>query len=108
MAGPTDELARLLGGIPDPGDDPAPLAGVDRALEEAPAELRRQGLDEIDALLDGRLCENQLRDALLYEIGCAYPFERDGYDASSWLRYVRRRLAESFRGDSPPRGPSSD
>lgn len=70
---------------------------LDRMVEEASPRERQEAASEIALLLARGLCENQIRDVLLYEVGCAYAFERDGHDASSWLRHVRTRLLEVGR-----------
>lgn len=67
-----------------------------RMLREVPAEDQRLAASEIRQLLDGTLCENQIRDVLLYEVGCRYLYDRDGYDASSWLRHVHDRIVERW------------
>jgi len=61
-------------------------------LREVPPERQRRVASEIGRLLDGHLCENQVRDVLLYEIGCHYAFERDGLEASAWLQHVHDRI----------------
>lgn len=91
----TRALSRMLGR--HLGED-ADGEGVERRLErmvrESSPDERRRAAAEIAWLLDGHLCEAQIRDALLYEIGCGYPFERDGFEASSWLRHVRGWLGD--------------
>ena len=65
---------------------------------ESPARLMAACAGITD-LLDRGLCEPQLLDVVLYEIGCDVAPEREG-DASSWLEAIRRRLLMSNSG--PP------
>ncbi|HET9947682.1 MAG TPA: contact-dependent growth inhibition system immunity protein [Longimicrobiales bacterium] len=96
MAPSVDTLARLLGSAFHRDwerEQASAGACLERALASAgPAELRAAA-EEIDALLARGLCEAQVRDVLLYEIGCWYAPERDGTEASTWLARVRARLA---------------
>ena len=68
---------------------------LDQMLAETPLERQRLCAAEIGRVLDRGLCENQVRDLLLYELGCSYVFEADGLDPSSWLRHVQQRLIEN-------------
>jgi CdiI immunity protein len=77
-------------------------ACLEHMLRSAPPDQRRLGAEEIAELLSRGLCENQIRDVVLYELGCCYALESDGLEASSWLRHVRTRLLESLRRDTPP------
>ena len=91
-------LVRLLGGWVNDDqvvDQDSAEEGLTRMLEVAPIQQQRDAASEIARLLSGGLCENQIRDVLLFEVGCEYPFERDGYDASSWLKHLRRRLLDN-------------
>lgn len=67
---------------------------LDRMLEVAPISQQCDGAAEIARILTGDLCENQIRDLLLFEVGCVYGFEDAGHDASSWLRHVHGRLLD--------------
>ena len=69
-----------------------PEEALAEMLRKASVEQRRGGAEEIAQLLNAGLCENQLRDVLLYELGCEYALESDGWEASSWLSHVRSRL----------------
>lgn len=69
-------------------------ACLDRLGAGGSAEQRRAAAHEVSDLLTRGLCENQLRDLLLYERGCCGAFERDGFDASGWLNHLRSRLAD--------------
>ena len=96
----TENLVQLLGGYFHEDwvlDHSTAEECLDQMLEEAPLQQQREGAAEIARLLSGRLCENQIRDVLLYEVGCAYTVETDGYDASSWLRHVHGRLLDSIK-----------
>lgn len=90
-----EALAQLLGGyFHEDWTAEHGTAGdcLDRIMAEAPVVVRRAAAAEISALLDRDLCESQIRDLLLYEIGCCYAPESDGFEASTWLVDVRRRL----------------
>lgn len=96
----TENLVQLLGGYFHDAwvlDHRTADQCLDHMLEKAPIEQQREGATEIVRILSGDLCENQIRDLLLYEVGCAYVFETDGYDASSWLRHVHGRLSDSVK-----------
>ena len=98
-----DHLTRLLGGRFHQGWERQHERAEDRLtrmLEETPPETQRLLAGEIRGLLDGRLCESQIRDVLLYEVGCRYAYDRDGYDASSWLRHVLDRIVERWEEGS--------
>lgn len=95
----TDALRALLGGDSGEPNGTQPPGAADplaRILSESTLEERRRCAAEIAGLLDGGLCEVQIRDLLLYEVGCAYPFERDGFDATSWLAHLRNRMLRSL------------
>ncbi|MGD8282175.1 MAG: GNAT family N-acetyltransferase [Gemmatimonadota bacterium] len=97
-----DCLDRMLGAYFDlawAAEGGAAEARLSEMLSEVPVELQKCGAREIAKLLGGGLCENQIRDALLYEIGCHYAFERDGFEASSWLRHVQDRIVENTTAD---------
>jgi hypothetical protein len=87
-------LTRLLGGCfhadwSSAGRSDAVLAAM---LRDEPVERLRSGLAELDALLRCGLCEPQLRDVVLYEIGCHIAPEREGLDTSAWLAKVREAI----------------
>jgi len=66
-------------------------------VREASTDQLREALRELDALLGRGLCEPQLRDVVLYEIGCDIAPEREGLDTSAWLVKVRESLHRSVR-----------
>lgn|SRR5690606_1587135 len=74
---------------------------TDEALAEmvraAPVDTLRAALRELDALLGQGLCEPQLRDVVLYEIGCHIAPEREGLDTSAWLAKVRESIGQRIR-----------
>lgn len=61
-------------------------------VRDASADTLRAALRELDALLGRGLCEPQLRDVILYEIGCNITLEREGLDTSAWLAKVRESI----------------
>ncbi|HEX7088555.1 MAG TPA: contact-dependent growth inhibition system immunity protein [Longimicrobiales bacterium] len=95
-------LVQLLGGYFHPdwssvaGRSDAVLAAM---LRDEPVERLRAALRELDALLGRGLCEPQLRDVVLYELGCDFDPESEGLDTSRWLENVRseirRRLGQA-------------
>lgn len=97
MSWPIDHLVELLGrGFHEGWSDEhaSAEACLERLLDDATTERKQAAAAEIDALLGGGLCENQVRDVLLYEIGCWYAPEIDGLEASSWLTHVASRLRD--------------
>ena len=64
-------------------------------VREASTDLLREALRELDALLGRGLCEPQLSDVVLYEIGCHIAPEREGLDTSAWLARVRESIHRS-------------
>lgn len=58
----------------------------------------RAALEELDELLGRGLCEPQLRDVVLYELGCEIAPERNGRDVSAWLRHVQRAWSQAVIG----------
>lgn len=98
LAYPT--LVRLLGDhfqddrLLDAGSTDEVLAEMVRG---APVDALRAALRELDALLGRGLCEPQLRDVVLYEIGCHIAPEREGLDTSAWLVKVRESIRRRVR-----------
>lgn len=89
-------LERVLGGYFHRGwshDDRTTGDVLAAILRDEPAERVRAVLRELDALLASGLCEPQLTDVVLYEIGCDIAPDAEGLDMSAWLRRVRETLA---------------
>ena len=61
-------------------------------VREASTDQLRAALRELDALLGRGLCEPQLSDVVLYEIGCHIAPEHEGLDTSAWLVKVRESI----------------
>lgn len=65
---------------------------VSRMTREAPPELLRAGLAELDYLIGRGLCEPQLRDLVLYELDCEIEPDLVDLDYSTWLLLLRGHL----------------
>lgn len=93
------QLEAVLGTYFAPGwrERAASVDGVLAAMARAEPDARlRAALEDLDGLLGRGLCEPQLRDIVLYEFECDFAPERDGLDASAWLRRMRTALSRAL------------
>lgn len=65
---------------------------VAHLLSVEPPDRLRAACAELSAILSNGLCEPQLRDLVLYELGCHIDPQLDGLDVSAWLIDLRDRM----------------